>query len=456
MATYRLFGGTTGPATASPAPSTGLLTGLAFQVTSGGCWLDGYWYWVCESGQNTSGQKFALWAVYDALPQDEGVVVSDATVTSGALVPGQWNFVPLPQVVTLSIGTWYVVLTGSTIGCPASGDMFGPGEEYVNGVTNGPLMAASDVNPYTVLGGSVLQSPAITGMGSDPTQYLPLYDNYYGVSVPAYYWIDPQVTTEAPAGGSYRLWPSMPVVSGVGGRSTDPPDTTEQSLGTEFWLSDEYAEYVLDKIWFWSPVASASTMGDPKAALLPGQCAIFDVTTRAVVAGTLQTSPDWRDANGSAASPGDGWVYCSYNRVTLPPGKYKTAVYTKAGGTAQGTQFLFFAELPFYFGDDPDTGSPGVASANGIVSGPLSSPDLANASLAMANGSLSTVPAGTLVPSNSTYQNNDSTNTGEFLYPYTFDSKDNGEVRWVDVEVTPVAQPASGARRAGLLSSIFP
>ena len=32
-----------------------------FEVTTGGCWFDGYWWWVCPSGQSTSPQKFALW-----------------------------------------------------------------------------------------------------------------------------------------------------------------------------------------------------------------------------------------------------------------------------------------------------------------------------------------------------------------------------------------------------------
>jgi hypothetical protein len=40
------------------------------------------------------------------------------------------------------------------------------------------------------------------------------------------------------------------------------------------------------------------------------------------------------------------------------------------------------------------------------------------------------------VHANSTYQVNDASNTGTFLYPGTFDNSDGGEVRWVDVEVT--------------------
>jgi hypothetical protein len=112
--------------------------------------------------------------------------------------------------------------------------------------------------------------------------------------------------------------------------------------------------------------------------------------------------------------------------------------------------------MPFYFGakSHANPATPGVASANGIVNGPLSSPNLANASLAEANGTVSSVPAGTLVPGNSTYQNNDETNTGTFVYPYSFDSKDNGELRWLDVEVTPV--PAARAAIRSPLLTMFP
>jgi len=75
---------------------------------------------------------------------------------------------------------------------------------------------------------------------------------------------------------------------------------------------------------------------------------------------------------------------------------------------------------------------------DGISNGPLYSPNLAKAALGQSNGSVPTIAAGSPVHANSTYQLNDASNTGMFLYPDTFDSSDNGEVRWVDVEVTPL------------------
>ena len=98
MATYRLFGSTNGPP--APAAYTGdFLAGIAFEVTSGGCWLEGYWWWVCPAGQTTADQKFTVWQPYEPLADNNGVLVPGATVASGELTPGQWNFVPLAAPV---------------------------------------------------------------------------------------------------------------------------------------------------------------------------------------------------------------------------------------------------------------------------------------------------------------------------------------------------------------------
>jgi hypothetical protein len=440
---YRLFGRFRGPATATPGPRSGLVSGLLFQVTTGGCWLEGYWWWVCEKGQPTTPRMFALWTPYEGTDGFKGELVPGGTVTSGKLVAGRWNFVRLPRPLPLSIGCWYVGLTGGTGGFPVTGNVWGKGNRWAGGLTSGPLHAPSDSSAALIADGGFIQCPATEG--ANPTKVMPVYGGY---PANAYYWLDPQVTTVAPAGTSFRLWPSMPIIGGQGGRATDPPDSTEQSSGTEFWLSTAHSEYTLDKIWFWSPPASASDPGNKGAALLPGSCAIFNIATKEMVKGTQRgvtgpnpaatRLPDWRTPNGKPAKAGDGWIYCAYDGVKLPPGKYKTAVYCYGGGTVFSKDYTFFAELPFYFGRDLASGTAGVAQ-NGIANGPLFSPGLNKASLATGNGSIGSDPA--VLPGNSTYQNNDSANTGVFLYPDTFDDKDNGEVRWVDVEVTPVATP---------------
>jgi hypothetical protein len=410
MTTYRLFDGVSGPS--SPASYGGpFLAGVVFTVTTSSCWLEGYWWWVCPTGQSTVAQEFALWIAYSNVP-NAGVVLGEATVKSADLTPGQWNYVPLAVPVPLTIGANYVAVTGFSGAFPIAPDSFGPGDPYADGIISGPLVAYSDVSgslpqPYDIGQGVFSTS------GDDPTAGMPVYAD----SQHSNFWLDVQVTTSPPAGTSYRLWPRLPVIAGSGGQPTDPPDTLEQSNGTEFWLS---TACTLDNIWFWSPPASASELGTPGVQVLPDACAIWDVATQAVVAGTFNGSPAWSGPAGS------GWVSCAYSGITLPAGKYKTSIWS-AGGQ------VFFAEERYYFGNG------GPAAANGIDAGPLYSPNLANAT----------------APGNSSYQLGGPAQAGGvFPYPDTFDTGDQGENRWVDVEVTPVPPPAP--RTGGPLLTFFP
>jgi hypothetical protein len=434
-ATYRLFGNHSGPVTAAATGSDGLVTSLLFEMTTGGGWLEGYWLWVCDKGQPTAPQKFTLWIPYQgAHYANTGEIIPETTVTSAKLVPGQWNFVPLPHAVPLSIATWYRLETGAVGGVPVSQNMWGPRDPWAKGITSGPLFAPSS--------GPNSTDQCATAPGSDPTKVVASYSQGS-----PYFWLDVQITTKAPAGSSFRLWPSMPlIVAPPKTTDSDQADTSEQSTGTEFWLS---AECKLHKIWFFSPIPNP-VAGTPAAALLPGACAIFDIANQNMVDGTIRgtpgadptTIPDWRRPDGKAAKPGDGWVYCAYEGIRLPAGKYKTAVYCYGGGTTKDYRYYFFQEQRFYFGSviDDNTGVvTGPATApTGIRNGPMYSPSVARAATALSNGTVSVIPAGAAVRGNSTYQLNDASNTGTFLYPDTFDSADDGEVRWVDAEVTPL------------------
>jgi hypothetical protein len=314
MATYRLFGNQQGPTTASPTGSGGLVTSLIFEVTAGGGWLDGYWLWVCPAGQSTAPQKFTLYILYEGASfVNTGEIVPGTTVTSGELVPGQWNFIPLPQAVPLSIATLYQMETAAVGGVPITQNMWGPTDPWKNGVTNGPLFAPSS-------GPNSTDQCAIT-TGSNPTAVVPVYSSSF-----PYTWLDAQISTEAPAGSSYRLWPSMPlIVLPPKTTGSEKADTNEQSQATEFWLT---TDCTLNKIWFWSPIPNP-VAGTPAAALLPSACAIFDIETQTIVAGTMKgstgqnpaTMPDWRNTSGAAANPGDGWVYCAYDGITLQANK---------------------------------------------------------------------------------------------------------------------------------------
>ena len=386
MTTYRLFPSTAGPAV--PASYTGpFVAGMVFTLTSGGTWFDGYWWWVCDSGQSTAAQKFALWQVYT---NATGSLISGATVTSGALTAGQWNYVPLPAPVPLSIGATYVAATGFSNSFPATGNAFGSGGPYSGGIVTGPLSAYSDQNgtlpaPFSVNQGS------FSVASSDPTAVMPAYgyqsDNF---------WMDIQVTDVAPPGGSYRLWPNYPVPPNV-----VSIDTGEQTSATEFLLSEPCT---LNKIWWYSP---------PGVSVLPSRCAIWNVSTQSVVAGTDNSSPSWSGPAGS------GWVSCAYNGITLPAGDYKVSAFYGGGQE-------FYTEDVLYFSTGP--------GRNGIKAGPLSSPNAAN----------------TTPPGNSTYQD------GPFAYPNAFDDKDSGENRWIDVEVTEASSSSQSPSPSPSASSSAP
>ena len=230
------------------------IAGVVFEVTTGGCWLDGYWWWVCPSGQPTAAQKFALWCVTGP---PNGTLVASSTVTSGALTAGQWNYVPLPAPVPLAIGATYVVATGVNGSFPDTNSQFGSGGPYSNGIVNGPLTAFSDGSGTRPSLFSTDQG-VFSVAGSDPTTSMPIYG-----SGSSNFWMDLQVDITPPTGTSYRLWPNYPTIPGH-----INSDTSGYTLGTEFQLS---ASCKLDAIWYYSP---------PGAAALPTRCAIWNVGTQ--------------------------------------------------------------------------------------------------------------------------------------------------------------------------------
>jgi hypothetical protein len=325
--TYRLFPGTDGPA--SPVSYNGPFTcGVVFSVTSGACWLDGYWWWVCGSGQSTSPQRFALWQAYNG---SQGTLVPDSQVTSGSLTAGHWNFVPLSSPLPLAIGAVYVAATGFTGSFPDTGNQFGSGDPYSGGIVNGPLTAYSDST------GS-LPSPFNTAQGvfsvasDNPAASIPIFG-----SSACNFWMDVQADTNPPAGTSYRMWPNYPTLPG----SLDS-DVAAYTLATEFGLSVPCA---LNNIWFYS--ASGATV-------LPTRCAIWDVSSQTEVTGTDNSSPAWSGVAGS------GWVACSYSGVPLPAGDYKVAVYYGGGSPWYQATGGYWAT--------------GGAGGKGITAGPLTAP----------------------------------------------------------------------------------
>jgi hypothetical protein len=392
MATYRLFPSTDGPS--APVSYSGpFLAGVQFGVTSN-CWFEGYWWWVCPSGQSTAPQKFVLWQIYSG---GEGNVVPGSVVTSGTLTAGQWNYIPLPTPIQLSIGNVtglgaaiYEAATGFSGSFPITNDQFGPSDPFASGITNGPLFAYSDQGASTP--SPVGEDQGAFGVaGTDPSVNMPDQG-----SSSANFWIDLQVSDTAPDGysGSYRLWPNFPTVF-----PTQPTiDTGEQTLGTQFTLSEPCA---VDNIWFYSA---------PFAEDLPTSTQIWDAATQTLVSGTGLTA-SW---SGGVAS---GWVSNSYASagIVLPTGNYIATIYYSGGK-------VFYMESRGYFGSFE--GNPGPAT-NGMANGPLSSPS---------NGNAFNPPGG-----NSCYYQGGTVPT----YPNGWDIHDGGENRWVDIEVTPVSSSSS-------------
>jgi hypothetical protein len=382
------------------------MAGVQFEVTAGGMWFEGYWWWVCPSGQSVpaqsvSAQKFALWNVTG---QGSGVLVPGSVVTSGALAPGQWNWVPLPAPLPLAVGTCYNACTGFGGSFPNTQGQFGSGGPYAAGIVNGPLSAYSDTTgslrtPYTTSQG------VFSVAGTDPSAHMPANgsssDNF---------WIDLQVSSAAPAGygGSYRLWPN---------KYDAAPETSADSavnyvVATEIHLGQSCA---LDNIWYYSPGGVAQ---------LATECGVWDIATRTLVA--EDNSPSW---SGDA---GSGWISCAFTGVTLPAGRYKVAVYNGAA-----TPDSWSAKQLRYW----DVG----AGKNGITNGPLYAPALTDAATADIYQGSGQEPGQSVFAVGPPNQ-----------YPGLY-VDGLAQNYWVDAEVTPAAGSASGGPTAnsGAFLSFF-
>lgn len=408
MTTYRLLDGVAGrpgvgsSGTQPPATPTsftgGYVAGTAYKVT-GTAWLQGYWWWVA-SGQATAAQKFCIWSENIDGAGHSASVIPSSVVTSGTLAAGM-NFVPLPSPIPLTRGWSYIAATGMTstgAGFPLSNAQWGSGDPYSAGIVNGLLTAFSHTSgsrpdPF----GSVQSCFSIAG--SDPTVAFPASDDGAFLS-----WLDVQVTDQAPAGATYRLFPSL---EGWGlGNSLDfnaVQDDDGYAVGNTVSLSAPCSPV---RLWF---------LSGQGAQVLPSRCAVWDTTTQAVVAGTDKTSPAWKAEGGGTASAGSGWVYADYSAsgVTLPAGRNLIPAVWTAGGSLWRSY-----SIPFW-GSGGISGSALALGANGLGNGPLSAP--------------STV-GGT--PLQGAFEG---PNTA-WAFPGNWDAPEND---WVDLEVQ-LALPGSG------------
>lgn len=375
MTTYRLFPGTTGPA--SPTATTGgWLLGVIFSVTGGMRWLNGYWHWV-PAGGDTTARKCALWNRYSTSAQN---LVPGSVVTSGTMTAGQWNFVPLASPVQLAPGALYVAAVGWTAvnGIPLTSSQFGAAQPLAAGIVNGPLTGwsapgGSNAFPAGTLNYNLGQGLFSNVLGADPSVAMPNNgsnnDNL---------WVDVQVDDTAPAGysGSYRFYPDM---ADLGNYSLDTANGF--TLGKQFSVSQACT---VTNGWFYSPAT---------VSVLPAAIGVYRVSDQALIG--VNNSPSWSGAAGS------GWISSPVPGVTLAAGvNYKYAVF-------QGSNVIWNAAVANYY-------STGFGAA-GLIAGPLSAPNNAGA---VSPGQESYHQAGVI-----SYPD---TNAGPFAYG-------------LDIEVTPAA-----------------
>lgn len=405
MTTYRLMDGASGRPGNGPTTGTSyggnLVVGSVFGVTTGGLWLEGYYWWPPgTNGDIASGQKFALWQVVST---GVGPLVPNSTVTAGALTANSWNFIPLPTPLLLSpmatgssftYGCVYMAATGKVFanGFPETKNQFGTGDPYAGGITNGPLTGFSSISGSVPAGGSlgwIANMPYTVG-GSDPSVNYPATNDS-----DANLWLDIQVSDTAPASPAYRCFPNeVTFNTGIGGQNA------AYTLGLEFTVSQNCN---LSKIWHYS---------SPDSTVLPLRCGIWNVGSQTEVAGSDNSSPAWLLPGGGSATAGAGWIYCDYSAsgvVLSASTNYKVSTFT-----SDNTHVWFMAQ-PSFWG-----GSPGPFSS-GITQGPLN----------------------ILSDAASTLGQDSWHQSATWTYPAT---STNPEYDGVDVEVTPAATPPPPAQ----------
>jgi hypothetical protein len=395
LTAYRLFPTTNGPSVAV-SYSDPFLAGVLFEVAEGDCWFEGYWWWVCDTGQPMSPQKFALW---NMTGEGRATLVPASVTMSGTLTPGQWNYIALPTPIPLAIGTAYDACTGFTGGFPCTNNSFGASPDpYSAGITNGPLMAYSGT-PGTNPAPYSNQNAVFGTSGSDPSITPPVgqdssYDNF---------WMDVQVSATAPAGysGSWRLWPTK--------TDADPYTAGDSEVnyvvGTEIHLTQACS---LNNIWYYSPEGTAQ---------LATACDVWSIETQQAIASS--TSPSWSGTAGS------GWVACPFTGVTVPAGAYRVSVYNGAASPDSWS-----AKRLGYWGTYETIP---VTGANGITTGPLYAPPTAKASTANRFDGQGPEPGQSVFAVGPPNQYPNLYVDGLF------------QNYWVDMEVTPVSTPVNSS-----------
>jgi hypothetical protein len=420
VTTWNIFPATNGPAAATVLAGN-YVAGMMWKVSSPGLWLYGYRWWCCNTGQDTSSKKCALWNPKSSTGGD-GALIPGSTAFTGTLTPGAWNTALLATPIPVSLNTPYLAAVAQNGSFPFTVSQFGPAQPFASGIVQGPLVAYSDSS----LGATVNATPYTLPQGcfttavADPTLAMPATGNNSFNS-----WVDVIVSDVPPPGfnGPYSGWPSK--------YDLDPAAANDNAATFNLAYELDLARPCLTgNAFFWSI---------PGATSLPTAVGIWSVATQQLVA--QQAAPVWLNAlTGAAGAAGGGKMRTAFPATLLPAGKYRVSVYNSAGagGTWSPRVFGYFL-----------TG--GGGGAGGVTWGPLTIPAQGNAQNAYvyqgANpGSTPPFTDGhTQEPSNGTFA------PSTFTYPYaavdfnlSVGSPAGAIAEWfgIDLELTPVATAA--------------
>jgi hypothetical protein len=429
MATYRMFPSTNGPST--PASYSGnFICAVVFNCQNS-TFMDGYWFWCCNSGQGTAPVKCALWSMTGGATGAASFVytlVPGSVVTSATLVPGTWNYIPFPTPIQLAVGIPYAAAIGFTSvgGFPDTNNQFNSGGTYYNGILHAPLNCFGGVGSTNGIPNNMGQGWFSTS-GSDPSITAPPYteqgDNF---------WVDVQLDDSLPVGwtGSYRLWPTLTGVQADWLTQVD--NAVDYVLATEVHIT---AASTVNNIWYYSM---------PGSAQLATSIDIWSISTGGITGTTVyhNASPSWSGAAGT------GWVKAPVASLNLPVGSYKVSVYN--GAT---TPDAWSAKRLNYWGGT------GVVAPSGVTFGPLYAPNSSNGATSYSYGVPTAGQAGTTVtePGQSTFsQSTLAPGPAGNVYPnqYVGTNSPGGNIYqnyWVDIEVTPLP---STANISGSISSV--
>jgi hypothetical protein len=175
VATWRIWPSTSGPAITADTTAYSLST--EFAVTSAGCSITGYYYWLPTTG-TTVAKTLSLWSVTTGTT---GTRITAANATSAVQTAGAWNFTACTSTALTSgqhyrAEVTYTQGTNNWYGVTASYWSSGGG---ASNIVNGPLTAYSAANATGGIQGGFLTS-ATVGFTT-------------GTSGNGNYWIDVQI-----------------------------------------------------------------------------------------------------------------------------------------------------------------------------------------------------------------------------------------------------------------------